>query len=77
MIQIRKFQESSAPPLVELYLIDKSIGLRVSREKELDGADKWEHGIVLDVNQDMLSEASGGMPSNKGIQSQELVMEEI
>ena len=68
---------TSLTTFVELYLIDKSIGLRVSREKELDGADKWEHGIVLDVNQDMLSEASGGMPSNKGIQSQELVMEEI
>ena len=31
--------------LLELYLIDKTIGLRMSVRKELDGADKWEHGI--------------------------------
>ena len=48
----------------------------MSREKELDGADKWEHGIVLDENQDMLSEASDRTPSNKSMQGQELVMEE-
>lgn len=68
---------TSLTTFVELYAIDKSISLRVSREKELDGADKWEHGIVLDVNQDMLSEASGRTLSNNGMQGQELVMEEI
>ena len=68
---------TSLTTFVQLYAIDKSIGLRVSREKEFDGADKWEHGIVLDVNQDMLSDASGGTLSDNGIQGQELVMEEI
>ena len=68
---------TSLTTFVELYAIDKSIGLRVSREKELDGADKWEHGIFLDVNHDMLIVAAGGMPSNNGIQAQELTMEEI
>ena len=68
---------TSLTTFVELYAIDKSIGLRVSREKELDGADKWEHGIFLDVNHDMLIVAAGGMPSNNGIQDQELTMEEI
>lgn len=67
---------TSLTTFVELYAIDKSIGLRVSREKELDGADKWEHGIVLDENQDILSEASDRTPSNKSMQGQELVMEE-
>ena len=62
---------------VELYAIGKSIGLRVSREKELNGADKWEQWIVLDVNPDILSGASCGTPSDKGMQGQELVMEEI
>lgn len=32
---------------VQLFAIDKSIGLRMPREKEIDGADKWEHGIVM------------------------------
>ena len=68
---------TSLTTFVELYAIDKTIGLRVSREKELDGADKWEHGIVLDVNQDMLSETSGETLSNNGIQGRELAMEEI
>ena len=38
---------TSLTTLVELYAIDKTIGLRMSREKEIDGADKWEHGVVV------------------------------
>lgn len=68
---------TSLTTFVELYAIDKSIGLRVSREKELDGADKWEHGIVLDVNNNMLIEATGVTSSNNGLRGQELIMEEI
>lgn len=68
---------TSLTTFVELYAIDKSIGLRVSREKELDGADKWEHGIVLDVSNDMLIEATGVTSSNNGLRGQELIMEEI
>lgn len=68
---------TSLTTFVELYAIDKSVGLRLPREKELDGADKWEHGIVLHVNHNMLSVTSGATSSNNGIHGQELIMEEI
>ena len=38
---------TSITTFVQLYIIDKAIGLRMPREKEIDGADKWEHGIVI------------------------------
>ena len=75
---------TSLTTFVELYAIDKSIGLRMSREKELDGADKWEHGIVLNTDHNMLSVTSewtvdtyGATSSNNGIQNQELIIEDI
>lgn len=42
---------TSITTFVQLYVIDKVIGLRMPREKEIDGADVWEHGIqVVDHN---------------------------
>lgn len=74
---------TSLTTFVELYAIDKSVGLRMSREKELDGADKWEHGIVLNADHNMLCVTSewtvntSGETSSNGIQGQELIMENI
>lgn len=77
---------------VALCAIDKLTGLRMSREKELDGADKWEHGIVLNVDHNftsmtfergcLVSDIDTGLPQNASssysdIQSQELTIEEI
>ncbi|XP_022800733.1 putative ammonium transporter 3 [Stylophora pistillata] len=37
---------------LELFAINKLTCLRMSGEKELDGADKWEHGIVANEGDD-------------------------
>lgn len=39
---------SGATSFILLSIIDKTIGLRMPLQKELDGADQWEHGIMPD-----------------------------
>lgn len=77
---------------LELYAIDKLTCLRMSGEKELDGADKWEHGIFANEGDDFScltferdrifsEEDTVRLPNSSsqhsGIQSQESAVEKV
>ena len=44
---------TAAVSFIMLFIIDKTIGLRMTQKEELEGADIWEHGIYPEIIQDL------------------------